>query len=120
VDYTIHFLWRYRSERGGGLKPVEAVQKSLTTTGRGIVFNAFSVIFGFCALPFSMFSPLKIFGFLVIATIFICLVGALVIVPALVLILRPSFLEPEFQGRFRGGWNAIAGWLKGRKAIPTN
>jgi hydrophobe/amphiphile efflux-3 (HAE3) family protein len=121
VDYTIHFLWRYRSERGGGLDPAGAVMKTLTTTGRGIVFNAFSVIFGFCALPFSMFSPLKYFGFLVIGTIFICLAGALVIVPALVLIFRPAFLEPEFTGKLKTGWRLLSpGWLKGRKTIPTN
>ena len=78
-----------------GLEPVEAVKKTLTTTGRGIVFNAFSVIIGFLALLFSNFAPVKFFGFLVIVTIFACLIGALVLIPSLCLVLRPKFLEPK-------------------------
>jgi len=120
VDYTIHFLWRYKAERGGGLEPVKAVMKTLTTTGRGISFNAFSVILGFCALPFSVFSPLRYFGFLVIVSIFTCLIGALVIIPALVLIFKPAFLEGKDKGRAKISWPASPGWLKGRKTIPTN
>jgi len=95
IDYTIHFLWRYKQERLGGLAAHEAVIKTLTTTGRGITFNALSVMVGFCALPFSSFTPIKFFGFLVIISIFTCLVGALVIVPSLVLVTKPKFLEPQ-------------------------
>jgi len=95
VDYTIHFLWRYRQERNNELVPKEAVKKTLTTTGRGIVFNAFSVIIGFIALLFSGFMPVRFFGFLVVVSIFSCLIGALILIPALCLVLKPRFLEPE-------------------------
>lgn len=95
VDYTIHFLWRYREERMKGLPASDSVIKTMTTTGRGITFNALSVIIGFSALPFSSFTPIKDFGFMVIVSIFACLVGALVIVPSLILLTRPGFLEPE-------------------------
>jgi len=95
VDYTIHFLWRYKSERISGLSYSGAVIRTLTTTGRGITFNALSVIVGFSALLFSVFMPIKYFGFLTVISIFACLIGALIIIPALVLILKPKFLEPE-------------------------
>ena len=95
VDYTIHFLWRYREERMKGLSSGESVIKTMTTTGRGITFNALSVIIGFSALPFSSFAPIKDFGFMVIVSIFACLVGALIIVPSMILLTRPGFLEPE-------------------------
>ena len=95
IDYTIHFLWRYREERQNGLSPVDGVKKTLTTTGRGIIFNAFSVIIGFMALMFSSFLPVKFFGFLVVVSIFTCLIGALVLIPSLCLVLRPKFLEPK-------------------------
>lgn len=93
VDYTIHFLWRYREERHSGRDAVSAVKKTLTTTGRGITFNAFSVIIGFIALFFSAFLPVRFFGFLIVVSIFACLIGALVLVPALVLVWKPKFLE---------------------------
>ncbi|UCE20908.1 MAG: RND family transporter [Candidatus Aminicenantes bacterium] len=95
VDYTIHFLWRYRSERRKGLMPQDAAKKTLTTTGRGIVFNAFSVIIGFLVLFTSGFMPIRFFGFLIVVSIFSCLVGALVLIPALCLLFRPDFLEPN-------------------------
>lgn len=95
VDYTIHFLWRYRGERQNGLMPRDAVKKTLTTTGRGIVFNAFSVIIGFIVLLTSSFMPVRFFGFLVVVSIFSCLVGALVFIPALCLVFKPKFLEPK-------------------------
>jgi len=93
VDYTIHFLWRYREERGLGLNPSEAVRKTLMTTGRGIVFNALSVIVGFAVLLTSSFMPVRFFGFLVIVSIFSCLIGALILIPSLCIVLRPKFLE---------------------------
>ncbi len=119
VDYTIHFLWRYKTERGNGLVPAEAVMKTLTTTGRGISFNALSVILGFCALPFSVFLPLKVFGFLVMVSIFSCLIGALVIIPALVLIFKPAFLEPGRKS-ISIQLRELLGWFRGRKTVPAN
>jgi uncharacterized protein len=120
VDYTIHFLWRYRTEREKGLDPSGAVMKTLTTTGRGISFNALSVILGFCALPFSVFPPLRFFGFLVIVTIFCCLVGALIIIPALVLIFKPAFLEPGKKAKDRIHWQVMWNWLKKGKPVTSD
>ena len=93
VDYTIHFLWRYRHERREGFAHKEAIVRTLTTSGRGIVFNALSVIIGFTALLYSTFLPVQFFGFLVVVTIGACLIGALVLLPALVLVLKPKFLD---------------------------
>jgi uncharacterized protein len=95
VDYTIHFLWRYRVERRAGREPDEAVRVTLTTTGRGIVFNALSVMVGFVVVLLSSFMPVKFFGFLVVVSIGTCLLGALWLLPAICLLLRPKFLEPR-------------------------
>lgn len=94
IDYTIHFLWRYRDERANGLDPEAAVVRTLLTAGRGIVFNALSVVVGFAVLLLSNFLPVMFFGFLVVVSISACLIGALVLLPAMVLVLRPAFLEP--------------------------
>ncbi len=94
VDYTIHFLWRYREERQQHRPPREAVLTTISTTGRGILFNAMSVIVGFVVLLFSSFTPIRFFGVLVVVSILGCLIGALVILPALVLNKRYKFLEP--------------------------
>ena len=95
IDYTIHFLWRFKEERKNGLSHTEAATQTLLTTGRGIIFNAFSVIIGFAVLLLSSFVPVRFFGFLVVVSIFACLIGALVVIPALVILLKPKFLETK-------------------------
>jgi len=95
VDYSIHFLWRYREERNQNRPATEAVLTTLSTTGRGIIFNALSVIVGFVVLIISSFTPIRFFGILVVVSILSCLAGALVILPALVLRFRFRFLEPS-------------------------
>ena len=94
VDYTIHMVWRYRDERRKGSDPAEAIQHTIHSTGRGIIYNAFSVIIGFAALIFSSFLSVRFFGLLMVIIVFCCLVGGLVFVPALCMAVRPRFLEP--------------------------
>ena len=93
IDYTIHFLWRYRDERREKTDVVEAVKSTLTTTGRGILFNALSVVIGFIVLLISAFFPVKFFGLLVVVSITACLICALVLLPAVVVVFKPKFLE---------------------------
>ena len=97
IDYTIHFLWRYRDERKQNQDPVSAVKTTLTTTGRGIVFNALSVVIGFVVLLISAFFPVRFFGLLVVVSITACMVCALVLLPAVVVVFRPKFLEPKTE-----------------------
>jgi len=97
IDYTIHFLWRFRKERSMGHDHKEAAYITLTTTGRGIIFNALSVILGFLALTISNFTPLRFFGALVVISISTCLVSALILIPSIVIIFKPKFLEKRIQ-----------------------
>ncbi|MDD4645528.1 MAG: MMPL family transporter [Bacteroidales bacterium] len=92
VDYTVQFLWRQREEMVAGLSPARAVVKTLYTTGKAICFNAFAVMIGFSPLVFSSFSPIRFFGIMMVVSIFACLIGALIVIPALTLILSPTFL----------------------------
>ncbi|HDS06326.1 MAG TPA: RND family transporter [Bacteroides sp.] len=101
VDYTIHFLWRYKEERQNRLSKDEAVTRTITTTGRGIIFNALSVIVGFVVLLVSSFTPIRFFGILVVVSVLSCLTGAMVILPAILMRFRFRFLEPQEAGRDR-------------------
>jgi predicted RND superfamily exporter protein len=95
VDYTVQFLWRQREEMAAGLSPSRAVVKTLYTTGKAISFNAFAVMIGFAPLIFSSFSPIRFFGIMMVTSIFACLIGALVVIPALTLVINPKFLKPQ-------------------------
>jgi len=97
IDYTIHFLWRYRKEYAWCLNSDQALATTLLTAGRGIVFNAFSVMLGFSVLMLSGFTPLRFFGILVVAALMACLLSALLLVPALIKLSHPRFLEPQMD-----------------------
>lgn len=93
VDYTIHLFWRLKYELGLGLDYKGAILNTLTTTGRGIAINAFSVIIGFAVLFFSGIVLLKTFAFLIIFSLLLCLLCALILVPSIALLTKPKFLE---------------------------
>ncbi|MGW8317058.1 MAG: efflux RND transporter permease subunit [Bacteroidales bacterium] len=95
IDYTIHFLWRFKVERAKGLNHMDAAQETLCTAGRGIFYNAFSVIVGFLALGISNFSPMRYFSALIVISISTCLISALLVVPSIVILVKPKFLEPK-------------------------
>lgn len=93
VDYSIHLFWRIRKEIRGGSSYREAVSISLRTIGRGISINAFSVILGFCILLFSSFPYIRSFGILIALSLLLCLAGALLLVPAIIVLKEPVFLR---------------------------
>ncbi|HCL00753.1 MAG TPA: hypothetical protein DHW42_11695 [Candidatus Marinimicrobia bacterium] len=99
IDYTIHFLYRFRSEVQAGATAQEAVLRTLTTSGKGIIYNALSVIVGFCVLLVSGFLPIYFFGFLIVFSIAACLLGALSVMPALLVIIKPKFIFSKRSGR---------------------
>jgi hydrophobe/amphiphile efflux-3 (HAE3) family protein len=94
VDYTVHFLWRFREERHAGHGPDQAAYQALATVGRGIVFNGLAVVVGFSILGLSNFLPVRFFGFLVVVSISACLLAAMLLMPALVVWLDPRFARP--------------------------
>jgi len=93
VDYVIHFFWRLQYDLSLNKEYKSAITNTLTTTGRGIFINAFSVIIGFVVLFISGLTILKAFGLLIIFSLLICLLCALVLMPAICIIFRPKFLE---------------------------
>jgi len=69
------------------------VEHTLFTAGRGIIYNAVSVMVGFVILLFSSFMPIRFFGALIVLSIGTCLIGSLVLLPSMVILFRPKFLE---------------------------
>jgi uncharacterized protein len=92
VDFTIQVFWRIKWEISNGNDYAESVITTLRTIGRGICINAFAVMLGFAVLFLSAFPLIKAFGFLIILSLFLCLVCALVLIPAICLVFKPKFL----------------------------
>jgi predicted RND superfamily exporter protein len=93
VDYTIHFLERLKIQLRAGDTMTEAYINTVMTSGRAILVNASAVALGFLVLIFSIFVPQETMGILMAATMTFSSLGALTLLPAVILIIRPRFLE---------------------------
>jgi hypothetical protein len=92
IDYTIHFLWRFRSEAARHSGSLEVLDATLETTGRAIFINAFTVGLGFLVLIFASVVPLRHFGWLTSLTMASSALAALCVLPAVILVFKPRFI----------------------------
>lgn len=83
VDYAVHYVFRYKSHREGGMSHELAVANTMKGVGRTIVFNAIIVSAGFAILLLSQFPPHAKLGLFVVVYMFISCVVALYVLPLL-------------------------------------
>ena len=95
VDYSIHFITRYRHEREAGKAQPEAILNTTHIAGRAIIYNAISVGLGFAVMLFSKMMPLRSVGLLVLITMIVSALTSLTLLPALLHWIRPVFSKIE-------------------------
>ena len=83
TDDTSHFIVNYQRMRRGGLDPAAAAAACMREMGPPIVTETFMLTAGYLVLCLSGFATLRQFGWLSALTVQICLVGDLVMLPAL-------------------------------------
>jgi len=102
IDYTIHFITRFKVEHAKGKTELEALDKTLETTGKAIVINALSVMMGFLVLVLGNIVPMQRFGYLIALTMIISAMASITVLPALLLVTRAGFIG-DFEKIIRGG-----------------
>lgn len=102
VDDTIHYLYRFREEikRDGDYQA--AMHRSHKTIGRAMLYTSLTIIVGFSILALSNFIPTIYFGVFTAMAMAIAVLGALTLLPRLILMARP--FGPD-QGDNRGKGN---------------
>jgi predicted RND superfamily exporter protein len=93
IDYSIHFSIRFKTFFRGMDRVGEALDNTLKTTGRAIIINVLAVTMGFVTLMFAQLVPLQHFGALVAITMIGSGLGALTLLPALVLLTKAGFMK---------------------------
>lgn len=83
IDYTIHFINRYKQELIKKPDSVKAIKITLTGTGRAIVFNSISVAAGCFVLSFSEINMISEFSRLIGSVMLISVVYTLLLLPLL-------------------------------------
>ena len=99
VDNTIHFLARFRQEYKITGNYDEAVSETLLTTGKAIISTGVILALGFFVLYFSEYVPNHEFGILATIIIVTAASAALILLPVLILQIRPvlRFRHPKFE-----------------------
>jgi predicted RND superfamily exporter protein len=85
VDDTIHFLFRYRTEREAGLSREEAVGRTYRETGRAVVFASMVLAIGFAVLATSSSQSIAYFGIVASLSIAGAMLADLFLLPVLLL-----------------------------------
>jgi predicted RND superfamily exporter protein len=88
IDDTVHYLVRYRAERQTGASPELAIVRCSQFIGRPIAVTSVVLVAGFLVIALSDFATLREFGVLSAATMGICLVNDLILLPALLVRFR--------------------------------
>ncbi len=99
VDYTVHIISRYREELQRDSYPdiEQAVTTKIRTTGKAIIYNATAVLGGFGVLMLSEFPQIDIFGELTALMTIVSVIGALLVLPALILVIGFTFKRSKVK-----------------------
>ncbi|MBU3749581.1 MAG: MMPL family transporter [Mycobacterium sp.] len=126
IDYTLLIVSRYRDEIASGATPDAALLRTMSTAGRTVLFSAVTVALSLSALTLFPMYFLKSFAYSGVATVAFAAVAAIVVTPALIVLLgdrlgaldlrrwlrrvlgRPEPVEPPVDRMF---------WYRSTKAV---
>jgi hypothetical protein len=86
IDYSIHVISHFKSAVRKGETISAALTETIEISGKAIIINVFSVSAGFLVLLFSEMVPLEYFGLLISLSMFGAGLGALTLLPAILIL----------------------------------
>ena len=89
VDNTIHYIHRFSIEIKKDGDYAGALQRSHGSIGYAMYYTTFSIMIGFSVLVLSNFLPTIYFGLLTVFAIFMALTADLLLLPRMILLLKP-------------------------------
>ena len=132
IDYSIHFLSRYRHEITTQGSVEKAIERSLHTSGRAILYNALAVAAGFLVLVPSNFVIISQLGILVALVMITTSLASLTLLPAILKVFPPRlahrtaettmsvFPARVFPQGVHAGEENVVGYQDNTTDIPTN
>jgi len=101
VDNTIHYIYRFKQEFARDGRYLDAMHRSHRTIGRAMFYTSLTIIVGFSILALSNFIPTIYFGLFTGLAMAIALLGALTLLPQLMVTFKPLGKDQE-QGQTKG------------------
>lgn len=93
VDDTIHYVHRFKEEFAHDRNYLAAMYRSHASIGKAMYYTSIIIVFGFSILALSNFTPSIYFGLLTGLAMLAALLGAMLLLPKLILLIKP--LGPE-------------------------
>lgn len=85
VDDVIHYIYRYKREFARLGDEAAAIRASHASIGYAMYYTSFAIILGFSVMMMSNFWPTIYFGMLICLVMSLLLLGALIILPSLIM-----------------------------------
>jgi len=124
IDYALLMVSRFREELGRGQEPAQAVVRSVQTAGRTIVFSGATVMAALAVLLIFPMYFLRSFAYAGIGVVLISMVGAVVVLPALLAVLgrrvnsgRLPWARNRAPSTAAPFWGRLAGQAMSRPAL---
>ncbi|HBO12320.1 MAG TPA: hypothetical protein DD491_05995 [Halieaceae bacterium] len=95
VDDCVHYVYRFREEFRQDRDYLAAMYRSHGSIGRAMYYTTITIVIGFSMLTLSNFTPSIYFGLLTVLAMTAAVLGALLLLPRLIILFRP--LGPEGQ-----------------------
>jgi len=97
VDDSIHYIYRFRSEVNADTDYAKSMWRSHASIGKALYYTSTTIVVGFSILIFSSFKPTIYFGFFTSVAMLMALLGALTLLPRLLLTFKPFKHEPKIE-----------------------
>ena len=93
VDDTIHYVHRFKEEFAVDRNYLATMYRCHGSTGKAMYYTSVTIVVGFSILALSNFNPSIYFGLLTASAMVVALMGALLLLPQLLITFKP--LGPE-------------------------
>jgi RND superfamily putative drug exporter len=117
IDYGLLMVNRFREERGHGLDLHAAVERTVETAGRTVVFSALTVAVAMSGLFVFGVPILSSFGIAGLGVVLLCMTAATTLLPATLASvgakIPPAARAADVEGRFY----RLTRWVQGRAVI---
>lgn len=95
VDDTIHYVHRFKDEFEKDRNYIATMYRCHASTGQAMYYTSVTIVLGFSILALSNFKPSIYFGLLTASAMFAALMGALLLLPQLIIAFKPLGKEGQ-------------------------
>ncbi len=92
VDYGLYIVGRMKEEIKRGRNMAQSVLIALTHSGKAVLFTAFTMVLGIVFWAFSFLRFQADMGFLLVFWMTISMLGGMILLPSLVVTIKPKFV----------------------------